>query len=125
MPPRPASRSPCTWTGRPSAATTGSRPAPPRGRLVVSLARELLANVTRHAQASRAAVTVTANDGHVELSVADDGIGLRPDALDAALSGENVGLAAARERVEALGGVIRTGAGLDGRGAQVRITLPI
>jgi signal transduction histidine kinase len=94
-------------------------------RLVVSLVRELLANVTTHAQASRAVVTVTADDGHVELSVADDGIGLRPDALDAALSSGHVGLAAARERVEAVGGAIRTAAGLDGRGAQVRITLPI
>lgn len=94
-------------------------------RLLLSLARELLTNVAKHAQASRAAVSVRAAGGWVELRVADDGVGLRPDAFDSALAVGSIGLAAMRERAEALGGNARIGTGLDGRGATVEIRLPL
>jgi signal transduction histidine kinase len=46
------------------------------------------------------------------------------DAFESALARGNVGLAAARERVEALGGKATVCPGLDGRGAAVEIRLP-
>ena len=49
--------------------------------LVLSLARELLANAARHAAASRVDVTVRRERGEIVLSVSDDGSGL--DARDA------------------------------------------
>ena len=93
-------------------------------RLLLSLARELLTNVVKHAHARRAAVRVAAEDGGVRLEVADDGVGMGPDAFETALGRGNVGLANARERVAALGGTIGVGPGLDGRGARVSISLP-
>ena len=93
-------------------------------RLLLSLARELLTNVVKHAQADRATLRLAAHDGALRLEVADDGIGLAADAFDAALARGNVGLANARERVAALGGSIRVEPGLEGRGATVSITLP-
>ena len=93
-------------------------------RLLLSLARELLANVVKHAGARRAAVRLAASDGGLRLEVADDGIGLAADAFDAALARGNVGLANARERVAALSGEIDVAPGLDGRGARISISLP-
>ena len=93
-------------------------------RLVMSLARELLTNVVKHAGATRARVFVRATESAITLEVADDGSGLPPDAFDAALSRRNVGLATARERVAAVGGRTTVAAGIDGRGAGVHITLP-
>ena len=94
-------------------------------RLVLSIVRELLTNVTKHAGAKRAQVRLMAADGALELTVADDGAGLPPDALTSALQSGNIGLATVRERVEALGGSLRTGPGMDGVGAGLEIRLPI
>jgi signal transduction histidine kinase len=93
-------------------------------RLLVSLARELLTNVVKHAAASRADVRVGADDHRVTLTVADDGAGLPADAFETALANGNVGLANARERVAALGGTTAVAAGIGGRGASVRVSLP-
>jgi signal transduction histidine kinase len=93
-------------------------------RLIVTIVRELLTNVAKHARATRAAVTVSAADGHVGVLVADDGVGLSPEVLDPALSLGNIGLATTRERVEALGGSARITSGLGKRGAAVEIRLP-
>ena len=72
--------------------------------LVLSLARELLANAARHAAASRVDVTVRREPGEIVLSVADDGSGLTPGRVEAALAAGGIGVASCRERVEALGG---------------------
>ena len=72
--------------------------------LLLATARELLANAARHAGASRVAVTVAAEPGAVRLTVADDGAGLAHDRLERALAEGHIGLAAATERVRALGG---------------------
>jgi PAS domain S-box-containing protein len=94
-------------------------------RLVLSLARELLTNVVKHADAGRAAVTVGLDaDGALRLEVADDGCGLAPDAFESALARGNVGLANVRERVAALRGSIDVSRGLGGRGARIAIRLP-
>ena len=93
-------------------------------RLVVSLVRELLTNVVKHAGATRAAVRVGVDGEDVELEVADDGRGLPPDAFEVAPTRGNVGLVNARERVVALRGSIDVGVGLDGRGTRVSVRIP-
>ena len=94
-------------------------------RLVVSLVRELLANVAKHAQATQATVRVEVEGDDLLIVVADDGRGMADDAFSAALGRGNVGLATLRERVEAVGGVTRVGPGLDGRGTRFDIRLPV
>jgi signal transduction histidine kinase len=93
-------------------------------RLLVSLARELLINVAKHAQAARALIEVSAHDGGVQMTVADDGRGMPDEAFGSALARGNIGLATTRERVEALGGMARVCHGLDGRGTSIEISLP-
>jgi signal transduction histidine kinase len=57
------------------------------------------------------------------LEVRDDGIGFTPDCLERAVSKGHIGLAASRERVEALGRCFEILAGL-GTGTVGRATLP-
>lgn len=59
---------------------------------------EALANVARHARATRATVAVTAEDGRLTLTVADDGVGLPA-------GGRRGGLRNMAERADQLGGV--------------------
>jgi two-component system NarL family sensor kinase len=72
--------------------------------LVLSLARELLANAARHAAATRVDVTVRREPGEILLSVSDDGSGFAAGRVEAALAAGGIGVASCRERVEALGG---------------------
>jgi signal transduction histidine kinase len=70
---------------------------------LVAVVREGLANVIRHAEASRASVHITV-DGVVRIEVADDGVGVPPAAVQS-------GLANLRERAEAHGGSLQVSAG--------------
>ena len=75
-----------------------------RDELLLSLARELLANAARHASASRVDVGVHRQDGEIVLRVSDDGSGYAPGRLAQALAAGAIGIASCRERVEAVGG---------------------
>ena len=63
------------------------------------LCSEALANVAKHASASRASLSVTARDGRVRIEVVDDGRGGADPA-------RGTGLRGLVERVEALGGTV-------------------
>lgn len=93
-------------------------------RLLISLARELLTNVAKHARARHVRLSVTAYDHGIQLTVADDGCGMPDDAFATALARGQIGLATTRERVEALGGTAGILPGLEGRGTGVEIVLP-
>jgi two-component system NarL family sensor kinase len=96
-----------------------------RDELVVSLARELLVNVAKHAAAARADVSVRCGgDGALHLEVADDGRGMLPDRLDAAVREGHIGLASSRQRVEAAGGSLEV-ATAEGAGTRVTAILPV
>ena len=71
---------------------------------IVFALREGLSNVIRHAGARQVEVHVVADHGTVELVVADDGIGIDPDA-----PGAGNGLANLRERAKLLHGDCRIG----------------
>ena len=89
------------------------------GVMLFRVLEEALANVRRHAGATRVAVRFVATNGSLELSVRDDGCGFDP----ARLSRGHLGLLFMRERVEACGGQldVRT---RPGAGAEVHVTVP-
>jgi hypothetical protein len=81
------------------------------------VAAEALANVVKHAHASRAEVVVEATDAAVRLRVADDGVGGAEP-----VSGS--GLSRLADRVEALGGTLAVDSP-SGAGTRVEVALPL
>ncbi len=85
--------------------------------VLLRVAQEALANVTRHARATTVDVTLT-YDATTTLEVSDDGCGLGSTA-----AGVGYGLAGMRARVEAVGGTVAVNA-RDSGGTSVRVSLP-
>lgn len=77
---------------------------------------ESIANAVKHAQAAQVLVSVIAHDGHVEATVADDGVG-------AARLSAGSGLRGLADRVETLGGRFQVSSPA-GRGTRVVATFP-
>ena len=71
---------------------------------VLRIAQEALQNALRHAGASRVDVRLRAEDGHLSVAVADDGIGFDPD--EPGLRSRRLGLTSMEERARALGGTL-------------------
>lgn len=70
-----------------------------------SIAQESLTNVRKHAQTTRARLTLGRRDAKIRLEVQDWGRGFEPDTLLRQCSpGEHVGIRAMQERVELVGG---------------------
>jgi len=65
------------------------------------IAQEALTNVARHAEATRAEVSLTMSDGSLFLTVSDDGCGFEEHGSPEA---EELGLAGMRERAALAGG---------------------
>jgi len=85
--------------------------------------REALANTAKHAHASHASVGLARDDGHLVISVSDDGRGMGGASVASATSG---GLANIRDRVAALRGSVRVAAaGPSGIGTTVVVDLPV
>jgi PAS domain S-box-containing protein len=93
-------------------------------RLVLSLARELLSNVARHADARHATLTLRQRDAELLLEVSDDGHGLDPADARQAVAHGHIGLASAAQRVEVLGGRFELMSSPRG-GTTVRAAIPI
>jgi signal transduction histidine kinase len=90
--------------------------------LLLSVIRELTANVAQHAAAREVGVVLRADGEDLVLEVFDDGVGIPPGRLDAALAEGHIGLASMARRVQALDGRLD----VLGRtpGTLVRVTLP-
>lgn len=87
---------------------------------LLRITQEALTNVRRHANASHVWVSLAREDGHLELTVVDDGEGFdNSHALDRS----HVGLASMRERVRSLDGQI-TLATSPGQGTRVTARVP-
>jgi signal transduction histidine kinase len=82
------------------------------------IASEALANVARHAAASRVRVGLDRAGGDLVVTVADDGVGIAPDRA------AGVGLVSLRERAAELGGHCTVSCP-PGGGTQVRAVLPV
>ncbi|MFF9911349.1 sensor histidine kinase [Streptomyces sp. NPDC013457] len=92
------------------------------GATVYRIVQEALTNVVKHAAARTAAVRLAHGEGVLEVVVTDDGRGPRRGARPA---GGGHGLVGIRERAAAHGGTAECGPGPEGRGFQVRVTLPV
>lgn len=92
--------------------------------LLFRIARELLVNALKHADAGRVTMKLVSQRHRVRLIVADDGRGMPADAADRSLEqggGGGFGLFSIRQRIEPLGGSMEI---TTGPGTVVEITLP-
>jgi signal transduction histidine kinase len=113
-------------TGLDATATVTGTPQPLSPDAEVTLLRvtqEALANVTRHANAGRVAVTLSYMDGEATLDVRDDGSGFASTADGYGPNG-GLGLRGMRERIEALGGRLAVESA-PGQGTTIAVTVPV
>lgn len=71
------------------------------------IAQEALTNVARHAQATRATVSIESASDRLRLMIADDGVGFDPAQVNPNVNGQGWGLISMTERAEAIGGSCR------------------
>jgi signal transduction histidine kinase len=103
--------------------TGTARPLPAEvEEALLRIAQEALANVRKHAAASRVTLTLSYLDDAVTLDVHDDGVGF-DQATTAAAAGGGLGLHAMGERVAALGGSLAVESTL-GEGTTIAVELP-
>jgi signal transduction histidine kinase len=112
----------------PSAEVNGARRLDPElESTIYRVVQEALTNVSRHAQASRAVVSVREHDGIVRASVTDDGRGL-PQASRLGPRGDGLeggfGMSGMRERAELVGGELDF-LPAPGKGTTMRLTVPL
>jgi PAS domain S-box-containing protein len=95
------------------------------GVLLFQTVRELLMNVVKHARASVATVTAELADGHVRISVQDDGVGFSTEALEGQ-DGERggFGLFNVREHLGQVGGQLEVDS-RPGAGTRASIVVPV
>lgn len=91
--------------------------------MLVGMAGELVANVAKHAGASRVKISARIVNDRAVLEVADDGVGMTPAARLAAERDGHIGLRSLDRRVRAIGGQWRIRSA-PGRGTIVRVELP-
>lgn len=84
-------------------ATGTTRPVQPEAEFaLLRAAQEALANVARHAHATRVGLTISYMENEVALDVRDDGVGFDPATTD-----HGFGLVAMRQRIAALAGTLQ------------------
>lgn len=84
------------------------------------ITQEALTNVLRHAGASKTVITLHAGDGHLKLTIKDDGRGFEvPDGGGSS----SLGLAGMRERATLAGGDLKI-TSLPGKGTKILFTAP-
>jgi PAS domain S-box-containing protein len=93
--------------------------------LLFRAVRELLFNVLKHAQSGRASLRLLRDGDHLQIIVADHGVGFAPDKLEAS-SGKmaGFGLFSIRERLNYFGGSMEIESN-SGKGARVILTMPL
>jgi len=99
-------------------------PLPPKFAIAFyRIIQEALANVRRHARATRVRVRIGRRGRSIRCQVADNGVGFNPTAvIDSGQPG--LGLVGIRERLNALGGKLRIQSA-EGRGTKLEITAPL
>jgi PAS domain S-box-containing protein len=102
-----------------------SRRFPPEVELVLfRVAQEALRNAWRHAQATRAEITVEFGDGKIRITVRDNGKGFDlPETTGDLVKQGRLGLAGMRERIQLVGGILRIES-KPGEGTMVVIEAP-
>ena len=92
---------------------------PPVEHALLRITQEACTNAVRHGNARRLAVSMTRQDGHVELAVRDTGTGFDPAAPHA-----GSGLGHIRDRVAELGGTVDIDSA-PGRGTALTVRVPV
>jgi len=110
------------------AQVNGSRRLDPElESTIYRIVQEALTNVSRHAQATKAVVSVREHDGVIRASVTDDGRGL-PEASRLGPRGDGLeggfGMSGMRERAELVGGELEL-MPAPGKGTTMRLTVPL
>jgi signal transduction histidine kinase len=94
---------------------------------IYRVVQEALTNVSRHAEASKAVISVSERDGVLSASVTDDGRGL-PDSSRLGPRGDGLeggfGMSGMRERAELVGGELEWARAPE-RGTIMRLTVPL
>jgi two-component system sensor histidine kinase UhpB len=92
--------------------------------LLFRIAQEAMGNVARHSHAKQARIELQREDGAVTMTVADDGLGFDPSAVepDQDLAG-GLGLAGMAERAALLGGQVAVESA-PGEGTTIRVVVP-
>lgn len=96
---------------------------PDREELVYRTAQEALRNVRAHAQAQNVKVSLSRVNGSAVLTVADDGIGFKPETVERRREENHFGLELLADRASRLGGELST-VSQPGEGTIVRLELP-
>ncbi|MEA2646235.1 MAG: hypothetical protein QOE92_1318 [Chloroflexota bacterium] len=96
-------------------------PSPQVQILLFRIFQEAVMNVRKHAEATRATVSLKSSDGGVLMSVSDHGVGFDASAVDPVAG--HLGLAAMRERAEVAGGWWRL-TSERGHGTQIATWVP-
>lgn len=91
---------------------------------LLRIAQGALGNVSRHAQAAHATVTLTYLDDMIVLDIVDDGCGFVPAQAPAETASTGYGLRTMHDRARALGGSL-TIESAPGEGTAVAATLPL
>jgi signal transduction histidine kinase len=87
--------------------------------------RELLANVRKHADASKVAVSMSNDGKHIRITVKDDGAGFNPEILDEKIAkNEGFGLFNLRQRLTHLRGKVEIDSKI-GKGTTVTLLAPL
>ncbi len=90
---------------------------------VLRIIQEALSNARKHARASQAWIILTQEDGSIELTIGDDGIGFNPGEMaDDPRAG--FGLTSMRERAQAIGGTISVDSEPFG-GTRISLRIPV
>jgi signal transduction histidine kinase len=95
---------------------------PETERQVFRILQEAVANVVRHARASSLTVSIAVEDGHLAITVQDDGVGFDP--TERAVRSRRLGLTSMFERAQALGGRLTIDSS-PGGGTTVRAEVPL
>lgn len=92
--------------------------------IVYRAARELLANVGKHAHAKAVTVRLARDADRVVLTVADDGVGFDPSLVADRVAAGHIGLGSLMVRVDAMGGEMDVDSA-PGRGTRVTVRSPL
>jgi len=86
--------------------------------------REAVLNAVKHAAPRKVEVHLEYAPKTLTLRITDDGTGILPGALEAAASGEHLGLAGMKDRAQRAGGHLQM-TSEPGKGTTVAVSLPI
>jgi two-component system NarL family sensor kinase len=91
--------------------------------LLYRAARELLANINKHAGATAVTIRLFRDNDRIVLTVADDGAGFEPSIVEQRVAEGHIGLASLQARFDSMGGAMAIESRI-GHGTRVTVTSP-